>query len=238
MEWKEIKGTNGLYSVSESGCVFSTRSDRLIKPYKMKNGYWRVELNINGEAKRYFVHRLVAEAFIPNPNNYPIVNHKDENPSNNHVSNLEWCTFKYNSNYGTCQERIQAHRQTPLGKDNPQSKIVYQYDLQGNFIKKYDSCADAARETGMSAKSIARAAAGQRNRYARFYWSYDEQYDYHKPKLRFKKGAVLKCDKEGNVLKRYETPEELRDDGYRQISVNRVCRGERHEYKGYSWRHE
>lgn len=77
-------------------------------------GYKRATLCFNGKAKKYSVHRLVAEAFIPNPNNYPIVNHIDGNPSNNHVSNLEWCTFSHN----------ERHSYKALGKINPIRKLT------------------------------------------------------------------------------------------------------------------
>lgn len=237
--WKEIPNTDGLYLISDDGKVFSTRSNKVLKNQRMKNGYWRIELNFNGRYERHSIHRLVAESFVPNPNNYPCVNHKDENPSNNHASNLEWCTHKYNSNYGTCQERIKKHRQSPKGADNPQSIRVYQYSLDGKFIAQYGSCGEAGRVTGLRSSSIARAANGSRKQYAGFYWSdkkeflYDSTYEQH-----FKKGAILKCDAEGNVIKRYETSLQLREDGYRQISVNRVCRGERKTYKGYAWKHE
>ena len=73
---------------------------------KTKTGYLRITLNKNGKYKTFAVHRLVAEAFIPNPNNLPCVNHKDENQFNNDFRNLEWCTYKYNSNYGTIKQRL------------------------------------------------------------------------------------------------------------------------------------
>ena len=237
--WKEIPNTDGLYLISDEAKVFSVRSNRLIKPQMLHNGYWRVELNICGEAKRYFLHRLVAEVFIPNPNNYPCINHKDENPSNNHADNLEWCTHKYNSNYGTCQERIKKHRKTPSGVDNPQSKAVYQFDLDGNFVAEYGSCGEAGRKTGLRAASIARAANGSRRQYAGFYWGETKEFSYYKGNdARFRHGAILKCDENGNVLKRYESSFQLKEDGYNQIPVNRVCRGERKTYKGFQWKHE
>ena len=239
MKWKEIKDTKGLYLISDEGLVFSTRNGKLLKPQPNNNGYCRIELNIDGEKTRPLVHRLVAEAFIPNPKKYPCVNHKDENPLNNHVSNLEWCTHKYNSNYGTCQKRIQAHRQTPSGADNSQSIRVYQFDLNGNFIAEYGSCGEAGRKTGLRSSSIARAANGSRKQYAGFYWSSKKEYAYDDVyEQRFKKGAILKCDLDGNVLKRYETSLQLRNDGYNQIQINRVCRGERNTYKGFKWKHE
>ena len=237
--WKEIPNTDGLYLISEDGKVFSTRSNRILKNQQLGNGYWRIELNIDGKYERRFIHRLVAEAFIPNPNNYPCVNHKDENPSNNHVSNLEWCTHKYNMNYGTRTARMNAHRVIPKGADNPQSIRVYQFSLDGEFLAEYGSCGEAGRETGLRSSSIARAVNGSRKQYAGYYWSDKKEFEYSNVRdQRFKKGAILKCDMEGNVLKQYNSSLQLKSDGYNQIHVNRVCRGERKSYKGFTWKHE
>lgn len=108
--WKPIKDFNG-YEVSNTGQVRSTNYrgkgvTRILKtsPDKM-TGYMKVALIKDGKTKPKTVHRLVADAFIENPNNYPCVNHKDEDKTNNHVTNLEWCTHKYNANYGTRNER-------------------------------------------------------------------------------------------------------------------------------------
>ena len=237
--WKEIPNTDGLYLISEEGKVFSARSNRIIKNQRLSNGYWRVELNFSGTSKRYFIHRLVAETFLPNPDNLPEVNHKDENPSNNHVSNLEWCTHKYNVNYGTRNIRMIANRESLKGEDNPQSIRVYQYSLEGDFIAEYGSCGEAGRETGLKWSSIARAARGERKQYAGYYWSDKKEFSYNGVRdQHFKYGAILKCDINGNVIKRYETSLQLKEDGYNQISVNRACRGERKTYKGYMWKHE
>lgn len=113
--WKDIEGYEGLYQVSNLGKVKSlnynkTAKSELLKLRKNTNGYTRVVLYKNRKAKDYQVHRLVAEAFIPNPNNYPIINHKDENKTNNRVDNLEWCTYLYNNTYGTTIERAVEKR--------------------------------------------------------------------------------------------------------------------------------
>ena len=110
-EWRDIKGYEGLYQVSSLGRVKSlnynhTKKEKVLDFKPNKYGYKVTYLYNNNERKPYSVHRLVAEAFIPNPNNYKEVNHKDENKSNNCVDNLEWCTAKYNSNYGTRNKRI------------------------------------------------------------------------------------------------------------------------------------
>ena len=149
--WKDIKGYEGLYQVSNLGNVRSLdhirkngKTDnhkcltkgRLLKlAVQKESGYLFCVLSKNGNTKGYRVHRLVAETFIPNPNNYKCVNHKDENKSNNKLENLEWCTHKYNNNYGTKPIRI--------AKGN--SKKVNQYDLKGNFIKQWESLIEAER---------------------------------------------------------------------------------------------
>lgn len=110
-EWRAIKGYEGLYEVSNFGNVRSLErkvyrrfswvklKGKILKPANIK-GYCKVVLCKNGESKLLALHRLVAETFIPNPNQYPEVNHIDENKSNNNVNNLEWCTHSYNMNYG------------------------------------------------------------------------------------------------------------------------------------------
>ena len=108
-EWKDIEGFNGLYKVSNTGRVISFKQSRFSKRndfYELKQKprggrYKVVYLSINGKGNGYLVHRLVAKAFVPNPENYPCVNHKDEDIYNNRSYNLEWCSHKYNCNYGT-----------------------------------------------------------------------------------------------------------------------------------------
>lgn len=96
--WKDIKDYEGLYKISNLGNVKSLKTNKNLYYSKSKN-YLRVSLNKDGIRKGYSIHRLVAEAFIPNPNNYPCVNHKDCNGNNNNVDNLEWCTHKQNNSY-------------------------------------------------------------------------------------------------------------------------------------------
>lgn len=108
--WKDIPGYEGLYKVSNLGNVKSLKRNGIkgiiLKGEKDEFDYKRVTLCKKNKTKKYKVHRLVAQAFIPNPNNLPQINHKDENSKNNNVENLEWCTAKYNSNYGNHNEKI------------------------------------------------------------------------------------------------------------------------------------
>jgi hypothetical protein len=111
---------SGLYEVSnKEGRIRSVKTGKILKPGKDKCGYSHVTLCKDGKTSRFQVHRLVATAFIPNPDNLPVVNHKDENPSNNCVDNLEWCTVKYNVNYGTCKQRMsEAHKGKQLSEEH------------------------------------------------------------------------------------------------------------------------
>lgn len=122
--WRDIEGYEGKYQVSNLGRIKSLKNrhgyrEKILKQLLTHHGYKQVmfcDKNNGKKDKRYMVHRLVAEAFIPNPENYPIINHKDENRTNNRVDNLEWCTYKYNSNYGNCREKIsKSHK----GEKNP-----------------------------------------------------------------------------------------------------------------------
>ena len=111
-EWRDIKGYEGLYKVSNLGRIKSLNyggckgREGILKPIIDNGGYCRIFLYKNNKKRKFIVHRLVAQAFIPNPNNLPQVNHKDENKANNCVNNLEWCDCKYNQNYGTRNKRI------------------------------------------------------------------------------------------------------------------------------------
>ena len=117
--WKKI---SELYSVSNYGRARNDKTGRLLK--LRKTGYCDIAIRINGKRKKFYIHRLVAEAFIPNPNNYNIVNHKDENPNNNHVDNLEWCTQSYNIKHGTSINRMMNSRTENCGKNAPRGVYV------------------------------------------------------------------------------------------------------------------
>ena len=165
-EWRDIKGYEGFYQVNNLGQVKSLDryvngrikgykrflTGKIIKPvrgHKRRSLYLSVNLTINQAQKKYFIHQLVAKAFIPNPNNLPMINHKDENPSNNRVENLEWCDAKYNNNYGTKITKI--------------SKAISQYSIDGQFIAEYQSIASAARQTGVDRSGIGKCCRHDKN---------------------------------------------------------------------------
>lgn len=118
-EWKDIKGYEGLYQVSTLGRVrsfhaYKGSSQRILVPGRYSRGYLFVQLSKDKVKTQHMIHRLVASTFIPNPEDLPQVNHKDEDKTNNCVENLEWCTAKYNANYGTRNERVAEKTRKPV----------------------------------------------------------------------------------------------------------------------------
>ena len=166
--WKDKKDYEGLYMVSNWGRVKSIKfgKERILKPVTNSSGYLLVNLCKDGKVKAFTVHRLVAEAFLPNPHNYPCVNHKDENKQNNNVENLEFCDIKYNSNFGTRNERIAAKN-----TNGKLSKPVLQYDLEGNFIKEWRSTRECERN-GFSHGAVSACCQGELKKYKDFIFKY------------------------------------------------------------------
>lgn len=163
-EWRDIKGYEGLYQVSNKGRIKSLKSwggnnERIMKPRNQGTGYYMVGLSKNKQYKQFLIHRLVAMAFIPNSNNYDFVNHKDENKTNNVVENLEWCTKSYNAiyylNYDPKRKQEYADRfkknPSPMTQRIPKTHLyrVNQYDKDGNHIATYENPTDASIKTGI-----------------------------------------------------------------------------------------
>ena len=176
--WRDIKGYEGLYQVSNLGRVKSlgngcsnASKERILKPFidnREGKGYLRVTLCKNGKTKRFQVHRLVAEAFIPNPNNLPFINHKSEIKSQNNVENLEWCDQKYNNSFGTRIERIVKANINHPNKSKP----VLQYDLEGNFIKEWESTMEIDRQLGFAHTNISKCCKGKYKQAYGYIWRY------------------------------------------------------------------
>lgn len=182
--WENIAGFDGLYQISNYGRVKSLYKNKILKQTKCKLGYCRVNLYKNKECKKFLVHRLVASAFIKNPYNLPIINHKDENPSNNNVNNLEWCTYSYNTSYGTARERTVKHtdykKRTQntnyLLRDAKLKKPVLQLK-NGTIIKEFESVKSATSVfgTGKShGSNIIDVCKGRRKQAYGYQWKYKE----------------------------------------------------------------
>ena len=172
-EWRDVVGYEGLYEVSNIGRVKSLIDnhgkprEKNLKQYLNHKGYLIVKLYKECDRKTCKVHRLVANAFIPNPSNLKCVNHKDENKTNNCVDNLEWCDNKYNINYGTCIQR----RVEKLINRQDQSKQVYQYDKDGNLIKIWES-ANECKRNGFKQSAVSACCLGKRKSHKGYIWSY------------------------------------------------------------------
>lgn len=156
--WKEITEYGGDYLVSNYGRVKSLKSNKelILKLVTHHKGYYKAQLLKNNKKKAFFVHRLVAQAFIPNPENKLQVNHKDGDKKNNHVENLEWTTQSENLKHS--YHVLGSHKKSVERMREPRIKAksipVVVYDKKGNFIKKYSSQANAARDLGVSAGNI------------------------------------------------------------------------------------
>lgn len=178
--WRPFPLAEGRYEVSNKGQVQSiphieARKDgrtvsvtgRIIKQGEHYKGYKRVQLRIDGKPKSFFIHRVVAMAFIPNPNGLPEVNHIDEDKKNNNAANLEWCTHLENSRHGTRGARIgETHKRL-----NIKGKPVAQYTTDGELIKAYPSGSEAARQTGFSQGNIWSAVHSKKVAYG-YVWKY------------------------------------------------------------------
>lgn len=180
-EWRDIVGHEGLYQVSNLGRVKRMRfvvmrkngrphtwKTKIIAQYP-RNGYLRVPIEINGKKISKVVHRLVAFAFITNPDDYKEINHKDENKLNNKVENLEWCSRSYNCGYGSLREKMSEYY-----KGKPKKSIkIYQYDLDGKLVKVWDSI-NQAKKRGFSHTCIIDVCKGNRKTAKGYKWSFNQ----------------------------------------------------------------
>lgn len=166
--WKDIPNYEGLYQIDNFGNIKSLHNYRgknnILKP-RIKRGYYTIGLRKDGKRKWIGIHRLLAETFIPNPNNYPVVNHKDENKLNNNLDNLEWCTVSYNNSYGTRLKRVKSKVAKP----------ILQFDLEGNFLKQYPSLMDASRETNLNQSTMSHCANGKYKTCGGYIWKYKSE---------------------------------------------------------------
>ena len=167
--WKDIVGYENLYQVSNLGRVKSLNylqkgKEQILKGFKVTSGYLAVNLSKDGKSKTHTIHRLVAKTFIENPDNLPQVNHKDECKTNNRLDNLEWCSSKYNCNYGTRNKR--------------QSEILTNYPKFSKQVlcvetgKIYPSAMQVKRELGFAGGNISAVCRGKGKTAYGFHWKY------------------------------------------------------------------
>ena len=165
--WHDIDGYEGLYQISNKGRVKSLKcgKERIRTPVITNDGYLNVILYKNTTAQHRLIHRLVAEVFIPNPENKPQVNHKDENKLNNCVNNLEWATAKENINHGTRNERVA----------DSLSKPILQYSKSGEFIREWQGAREVERVLGIDNSHINACCRGKQKSSYDFIWRYKEE---------------------------------------------------------------
>lgn len=164
---KSVVGYEDLYEVDSLSRIFSKISGKQMKQWTTTRGYKSVSLTKDGKEKNVFVHRIVAEAFVPNSEGYPFVNHKDEDKTNNLPENLEWCTAKYNSNYGTAVKRrletLKRNGTSTKGKPSEKQKKIVAVDESGNeFV--FSNSYEAAEKTGVDRRNIFACCQGKKNR--------------------------------------------------------------------------
>ena len=147
---KDIKGYEGLYAVTSCGKVWSYKYKKFLKPGVNRDGYLFVVLCKDGQNKLYKIYRLVAEAYIPNPENLPQVDHIDNDKTHNYVNNLQWITNRDN-----------------VRKSN--NKPILQYDLDGNFIREWECAADVGRE---ASRNILHCLKGRTKSAYNYFWVY------------------------------------------------------------------
>lgn len=256
-EWRDVVGFEGLYKVSSHGRVWSVvrrnpANGTLVGGALLTNridyrGRMTTPLRgADGKNKNAVTARLVAMAFIPNPNNLPQVNHKDENPLNNVVENLEWCTAKYNCNYGTRTQRM----------IDKQRMAVLQYTLKGTFVKEHRSMNEAARELGVDAGHISDVCNGKRRWAYGFFWRYKDDALYEEAKQRITKKIeqsniarkinmskslgkrVRQYTLDGKFIKEYTSSRYASEEtGIKRPYISMAATGKKESAGGYVWKY-
>lgn len=251
--WRNIEGYEGLYQVSVDGEAKSLErispqghllKERIMKPGKNTKGYLIVALSKNGKGKMHQVHRLVAEAFIPNPNNLPEVRHINEDKTDNRVENLEWCDSKYNNNYGSHTARMRKTSSKPVQIINPDTGRVIGEFPSANIAEKYGFCQ----------KSISACCRGEKKYYRGLIWRYKNEEstvvtDRCTRNKRVSKSNINRKDqsrpvvalnKREQIVHVFPSTKEAGRNGYDWRAVGHCCRGDKgyKTHKGLIWKYQ
>lgn len=220
--WKDIENYEGIYSISNNGIVksFYKGKERLLKQTRDKDGYCFVGLFKNKKNKMSRVHRLVAQAFIPNPNKLPEINHIDENKQNNNVDNLEWCTHKYNSTYSLA---------TPIS----------QYSKDGKLITNWESIIKASRTLEIDSGAIAHCC--NKDKYAKtfkgFIWRFKDDFCDLESLINGGSKKVAQYNLDGKLIKIWnsQTEASIFLNKKTPSNINKCCIGSTKTAYGYIW---
>lgn len=249
--WKPIEGCE-THQVSNYGRVKSL--ERRIKSkgdstshrkacilrVRLYLGYPKVSLLLNGKTMLVSVHRLVAKAFVANPNNYPIINHKNEIKHDNRALNLEWCTTKYNVNYGTGRNR------SAMKKIETHGKRICQYTKDGDLVMKYLSVTVASKQNGYNPREIWKACKGKSHTYKGYVWRYErDAFDKYPINIDYSKRKKKQCrpiakySTDGTLIRIYEGGmREIRQEYENDSSIYGCLYGGTHTAYGYIWRYK
>ena len=231
--WKSIEGYEGIYEISSLGRVKSLSrekimpngticftKEKILKQNRNINGYISISLYKNNKCHAFRIHRLVAKAFIENPNKFSEVNHKDENKENNKYINLEWCDKTYNNNYGTKKQR----------QIDTRSKTIYQYDINGYLIREWNNISEASNK-GYSRECIYKCAIGSNIIHKDSFWSYEKhnkEYFIEKLNKKLNKRKIIQYDLDGNFIKIWESVNQIHNElGYDKSCISECLNNKR-----------
>lgn len=234
-EWRPVIGFDN-YEVSNTGKVRSIshwrkskansmawHKGKILKSHRNNSGYLRVGLQCNAKTYIVLIHRLVAEAFIPNPNNLPEINHLDENKNNNNVSNLEWSTASHNINWGTRNERVASKMERP----------IVMIRLSDNKETVFKSITEA-RKLGFSPGNDLYRKNKKNIRYDGFCWKYADDKDFVIPRYKSLKKSIVGKSVIDNSIIQFSSIHEADRCGYMRTSVKRAIRNG-NVYRNYMW---
>ena len=240
--WKDINGYEGRYQISDLGRVRSFAHDkingRLLSMRANKQGYYYVSLAKHCVMKSFKIHRLVAKAFIPNPNNYLCVDHIDRDKSNNKPDNLRWCTLSDNQH----NENTLRHRQenSPRGSRHVKSQAVEQRTLDGQLIRTYGSINEAAKATGLVSSTIRVRCYRTNNVWGGYRWSFNnpEHVSEVTSKASSYKKSVIRISQNGEIKVYSSISEASKDSKVRASLITNCLHGRTHSAGGYYWKFE
>lgn len=236
-EWRSVVGYEGLYEVSSHGRVRSLdrvivdkrgharfHEGKNIRTHRSKTGYMRVAISRDCKSYNTGIHRLVAQAFVKNPNNYDQVNHLNEDKEDNHYTNLEWSSASHNVNWGTRNDRVAAKMEKPV--------IATRISDGKEFYFK--SIAEAKR----MGHTPTRVSKSKLKRYDGYYWRYADDAEYIVPEFVDLKKPIVAINLETNKQMEFESLHEAKRQGHSRERVKRVLNGLQSSYHGCIWKYK